>query len=142
MKKVGLLLFLFIISTTFVYAQRQLPMPPDPLKPGEIMLSRTDLRFKGNAEMALAKEDINTAVIALNNVRLGWAKHWFLSFAYEQVRDYAKALGEIDWLISQNPRKDLLSDLKNRRAIFENMVKIQEQDKDLPEGPKTKAFFF
>ena len=131
MKKTGLLLFLFMLSLTFSYAQQRLPMPPDPLKPQELMLSRTDLRFKGNAEMALAKGDIDSAVMALNNVRLDWARHWFLSYAYEQVRDYTKALGEIDWLIRQNPRKDLLSDLKNRRAIFENMVKMQEQDKDL-----------
>ena len=140
MKKAGLLLFLFMISVTFVYAQQRLPMPPDPLKPGEIMLSRTDLRFKSNAEMALEKGDINGAVMALNNVRLEWARHWFLSFAYEQVRDYEKALGELDWLIRQNPRKDLLSDLKNRRAIFQNMVKKDDYWKDKP-GDKTKGLY-
>ena len=119
-----------MISLTFAYAQQRLTMPPDPQNAEEIMLNRTGLRFKTNAEIALEKGDINRAVIALNSVRLEWARHWFLFYAYEQARDYVKALGGIAWLIRQNPRKDLLSDLKNRRAIFQNMVKQQDQRQD------------
>ena len=141
MRKVVLLLFLFIFSLTFVYAQRRLPMVQDPVKPGDIMLSRTDLRFKSNAEFALEKGDIDGAVVVLNNIRLEWARHWLLSYAYEQVRDFAKALGEVDWLIRQKPRKDLLSDLENRRAILQNMAKKDDYWKDKPTDKKGLVIF-
>lgn len=140
MRKVFLLFLLSVFCLVPVYAQMGLPGVPDPLNPGEIMLSRTDLRFKGNAEMALAKGDINSAVMALNNIRLDWARHWLLSYAYEQVRDYEKALGEVNWLLKQNPREDLAYGIRNREAILGNMVKTQNQGKDMPEGPGTKAF--
>jgi len=95
-RKVAVLVVLCMCVTALAYAQRSLPLPQDPATSGTMMLTRTDMRLKAQAEDHLNQGNLNKAVEILKGIRNQWVSNWFLSYAYESNFLYKKAVGEVD----------------------------------------------
>lgn len=127
-RKVAVLVVLCMCVTALAYAQRSLPTPQDPAKSGTMMLTRTDMRIKSQAESYLNQGNLDKAVETLKGISNQWVSHWFLSYAYESNLLYKKALGEVDWLIHQSQRKDLTIELTDRKQRLERHIRDMDQD--------------
>lgn len=112
------------------YAQRSLPMPEDPVKGGIVILTRTDMRFKVQAEGYLNRGNLDEAVTILQGISNQWVSHWFLSYAYEMKLLYKEALRENNWLLNNSQRKDLTIKLTQRQQILERHIRNTDQDVD------------
>jgi len=136
-RKITVLVLCGMCAASLAYAQRSLPMPEDPVKSGTVMLTRTDMRFKAQAEDYLNHGNLDKAVEILKGIRNQWVSNWFLSYAYESNLLYKKALGEVDWLIHQSQRKDLTIELTNRKQRLERQ--IRDMDQDIAPQPQKKG---
>ena len=126
-RKATVLVLCFMCVAVIAYAQRSLPMPEDPVKGGTVMLSRTDMRFKAQAEGYLNQGNIDKAVAILKGIRNQWVSHWFLSYAYEMNLLYKEALRENDWLLHNSQRKDLTIQLTHRQERLERYIRNKDQ---------------
>lgn len=117
-------------ESLLMYGQRDLPLPQDPEKVGTMMLTRTDMRLKSQAEDYLSQGNLDSAVQILKGISNQWVSHWFLSYAYEMNSLYKEALIENDWLIHESRRKDLTIELTNRKQRLESEVRDTDQNID------------
>jgi hypothetical protein len=136
-RKVAVMVLCCLCATAIAYAQRSLPEPQDPEKVGTMMLTRTDMRLKAQAEDYLNKGNLDDAVQTLQGISNQWVSHWFLSYAYEMKFFYDEALSENDWLLQNSQRKDLTIDLTNRKHRLES--KISNMDEDIDPQPQKKG---
>jgi hypothetical protein len=124
-----------------MYGQRDLPMPQDPEKTGTMMLTRTDMRLKAQAEDYLHQGTLDSAVQVLQGISNQWVSHWFLSYAYEMNLLYKEALSENDWLLQKSQRKDLTIELTERKQMLEREIRDANQDAD-PQPQKKGLIIF
>jgi len=54
-----------------------------------------------------------------------WVSRYRLSEAYEKTGNHKVALQEIEWLISQNPRQQVMDELKKRKEKNLQMMTVQ-----------------
>jgi len=139
-RKVAVLVVLCMCVTALAYAQRRLPLPQDPATSGTMMLTRTDMRLKAQAEDYLNQGNLDKAVEILKGIRNQWVSNWFLSYAYESNFLYKKAVGEVDWLIHQSQRKDLTIELTERKQRLERH--IRDMDQDVAPQPQKKGLLW
>jgi len=139
-RKVAVLVVLCMCVTALAYAQRSLPLPQDPATNGTMMLTRTDMRLKAQAEDHLNQGNLDKAVEILKGIRNQWVSNWFLSYAYESNFLYKKAVGEVDWLIHQSQRKDLTIELTDRKQRLERH--IRDMDQDVTPQPQKKGLLW
>ena len=125
-------------KSVLLYGQRDLPMPQDPVKLGTMMLTRTDMRLKSQAEEYLDQGNLDSAVQILRGISNQWVSHWFLSYAYEMKLFYDEALSENDWLLQNSQRKDLTIELTERQQRLEREIRLTDQDDD--HQPQHKGF--
>ena len=140
-RKVAVLVLCCMCVTAVAYAQRSLPTPQDPEKSGSMMLTRTDMRLKAQAEDYLNQGKIDNAVTTLQGIRNQWVSHWFLSFAYEMNFLYKEALIENDWLLHKSQRKDLTIQLTDRKQRLEREIRDTDQHGD-PQPQKKGLLIF
>lgn len=140
-RKVAVVLVCCMCVTAVAYAQRSLPEPQDPEKVGTMMLTRTDMRLKAQAEDYLNQGKLDDAVATLQGIRNQWVSHWFLSYAYEMNLLYKEALSENDWLLNNNQRKDLTIQLTDRKQKLEREMKDTDQHGD-PQPQKKGLVIF
>lgn len=136
-RKVTVVVLCCMCAAAVAYAQRSLPAPQDPVKVGTMMLTRTDMRLKAQAEDYLNGGSLDNAVQTLQNISNQWVSHWFLSYAYEMNLLYKKALGENDWLLKNSQRKDLTIELTERKQRLER--EVSDMDQDVNPQPQKKA---
>ena len=117
-------------KSVLLYGQRDLPMPQDPEKVGTMMLTRTDMRLKSQAEDYLDEGNLDSALQILQGISNQWVSHWFLSYAYEMNLQYREALRENDWLLQKSQRKDLTIELTERQQRLEREIRLTDQDDD------------
>ena len=129
-RKAALVVLCCMCATAVAYAQRSLPDPQDPEKVGTMMLTRTDMRLKAQAEDYLNQGNLDSAVQTLKGISNQWVSHWFLSFAYEMSLLYKEALIENDWLLQKSQRKDLTIELTDRKQMLERKISNKNQDVD------------
>ena len=106
-RTIAVMVLCCMCATAVVYAQRSLPEPQDPEKVGTMMLTRTAMRLKAQAEDYLNQGNLDSAVQTLKGISNQWVSHWFLSYAYEMKFHYKEALSENDWLLQNSQRKDI-----------------------------------
>jgi hypothetical protein len=117
-RKVAVMVLCCLCATAIAYAQRSLPEPQDPEKVGTMMLTRTDMRLKAQAEDYLNKGNLDDAVQTLQGISNQWVSHWFLSYAYEMNLLYKEALSENDWLLQKSQAKTLrLNSLRENKCL-------------------------
>ncbi len=138
-RKVAVVVLCCMCATAVAYAQRSLPAPQDPEKVGRMMLTRTDMRLKAQAEDYLNQGNLDNAVQTLQGISNQWVSHWFLSFAYEMNFLYKEALIENDWLLQKSQRKDLTIELTEREQRLER--EISDMDQDVDPQPQKKALW-
>lgn len=136
-KKAVVVVLCCICVTAVAYAQRSLPEPQDPEKVGTMMLTRTDMRLKAQAEDYLNQGNLGDAVQTLKGISNQWVSHWFLSYAYEMNLLYKEVLSENDWLLQNSQRKDLTIELTDRKHRLES--KLSDMDQHLDPPPQEKA---
>ena len=136
-KKAAVVVLCCICVTAVAYAQGSLPEPQDPEKVGTMMLTRTDMRLKAQAEGYLNQGNLDDAVQTLKGISNQWVSHWFLSYAYEMNLLYKEALSENDWLLQNSQRKDLTIELTDRKHRLES--KLSDIDQHLDPQPQEKA---
>jgi hypothetical protein len=95
-----------------------------------MMLTRTDMRLKAQAEDYLNQGKFDDAVATSQSIRNQWVSHWFLSYAYEMNFLYKEALSENDWLLNNSQRKDLTIQLTDRNQRLEREMKDTDQHGD------------
>ena len=135
-RTIAVMVLCCMCATAVVYAQRSLPEPQDPEKVGTMMLTRTDMRLKAQAEDDLNQGKLDDAVQILKGISNQWVSHWFLSYAYEMNFLYKEALSENDWLLQNSQRKDLTIELTEREQKLER--KISDMDQDVDPQPQKK----
>jgi hypothetical protein len=106
-----------------------------------MMMTRTDMRLKAQAEDYLAQGKLDDAVATLQGIRNQWVSHWFLSFAYEMSLLYKEALTENDWLLQKSQRKDLTIELTDRKQMLERKIRDTDQHSD-PQPQKKGLLIF
>ena len=138
-RKVAVMVLCCLCVTAVAYAQKSLPEPQDPEKVGTMMLTRTDMRLKAQAEDYLNQGNLDSAVQTLKGISNQWVSHWFLSYAYEMNLLYREALDENDWLLQNSQRKDLMIELTERQQRLER--EVSDKDQDVNPQPKKKALW-
>ena len=136
-RKIAVVVLCWMCITAVAYAQRDLPEPQDPLKVGTMMLTRTDMRLKAQAEDYLNQGSLDSAVQTLKGISNQWVLHWFLSYAYEMNLLYKEALDENDWLLQNCQRKDLTIELTERKQRLER--EVSDMDQDVNPQPQKKG---
>jgi tetratricopeptide (TPR) repeat protein len=84
--------------------------------------------IKGNAYFKQGKYEL--AVEEYKKAPNKWMSHYGLADTYEAMGRYEDAINEIDWLIAQNPRPDVIQELQERK---ERLEKLLEQGMSSPE---------
>ena len=102
-----------------------------------MMLTRTDMRLKAQAEDYLNQGSLDSAVQTLKGISNQWVLHWFLSYAYEMNLLYKEALDENDWLLQNCQRKDLTIELTERKQRLER--EVSDMDQDVNPQPQKKG---
>jgi hypothetical protein len=119
-----------------LYAQKDLPLPQDPVQRRIMALTSADMQLKAQAEDFLKHENLDRAVEILKGIQNQWVSHWFLSYAYESKRLYREALGEVSWLKDQCQRKDLTIELIEREKMLERAIQEMEEQPSPPSKPQ------
>ena len=75
---------------------------------------------KGDAYMEQGQYDSAIAEYKLVDKygRMEWESHTLLSKAYEKAGRYSEALKELDWLIAQKPREEILRVFVDRKELL------------------------
>ena len=136
-RKIAVVVLCWMCITAVAYAQRDLPEPQDPAQVGTMMLTRTDMRLKAQAEDYLNQGSLDSAVQTLKGISNQWVLHWFLSYAYEMNLLYKEALDENDWLLQNCQRKDLTIELTERKQRLER--EVSDMDQDVNPQPQKKG---
>jgi hypothetical protein len=136
-RKVAVVVLCCMCASAVAYAQRSLPEPQDPAQVGTMMLTRTDMRLKAQAEDYLNQGNLDSAVQTLKGISNQWVSHWFLSYAYEMNLLYREALDENDWLLQNSQRKDLMIELTERQQRLER--EVSDKDQDVNPQPQKKG---
>ena len=78
-----------------------------------------DYAEKGEYDKAI--ELLNKALLMSKYSFQDWTGHKKLLNVYEKAGHYSEALKEINWLIAQNPRQDVIDELKQRKQKILNL---------------------